>query len=279
MSDPNLTIYRELEQRSPEWVKARAGLVTASAVGALITKGAPGAIAYDCPDCKSKPGVGCVALRGGASIKTTHRSRIATAAHHAPTAEPVLTVADNDTARGLITTLAAERITGRVEDTPMTRDMFRGVVSEPFARDAYAAHFGVEVEEIGFMVRHLKGYSIGYSPDGLVGEDGAIEIKAPRAKGHIATILADEVPAYYMAQVQTALLVSGREWCDYVSFSGGMPLYTKRVFLDLAWAKAICEAASRAEAAINDITTRYEAATVGLPMTDPIPDPFEEITV
>ncbi len=154
---------------------------------------------------------------------------------------PTLTVADNDVSRGLIATLVTERVTGWTEDTPMSSDMWRGVEHEPYARDAYATHHG-DVTEVGFMVRDEDGWTLGYSPDGLVGDDGLIEIKCPRAKTHLKTILADEVPAYYMAQCQAGLLVSGRKWLDFVSFVAGMPLYTKRVQPDPAWADAITAA-------------------------------------
>ena len=275
MSTPGLTIYRDLDQRSEAWYAARAGLVTASAVGKLITSGSPSADRFECAECAAPAGEPCISLRGGAPIKTMHPGRHAAAA----TAAPVLTGADNDTSRGLITTLAAERITGHVEDTPMTSDMYRGIDAEPFARDAYAEHERVEVDEVGFIVRDFGKFRLGYSPDGLVGDNGLIEIKAPRARGHITTALTGEVPAYYMAQLQTGLLVTGRQWIDYVSFHGGMALYVIRVYPLAEWQSAIKQAALAAEAAITQITEDYEAATAGLPMTDRIPDPFAEIQV
>lgn len=274
----NLTIYRELEQRSDEWYAARCGLVTASAIGRLITASSPGAGSYMCSECAAPAGEPCISLRGGTPIKTMHSSRVALAADMAATAEPVLSLATGDTAQGLLVTLAAERISGHVEDTPISGDMWRGIEAEPFARDAYAEHNDVTVEEVGFMVRHFDGYSIGYSPDGLVGDDGLIEIKAPRAKGHVTTVLADEVRAHYMAQMQTGLLVSGRKWIDYVSFNGGMALWPKRVTPDPLWFAAIHTAAQHAETEIGDITARYQAATKGLPMTERIPDLIDTLT-
>ena len=154
---------------------------------------------------------------------------------------PTRKVADNDVSRGLTTVLAAERITGWTEDTAMTSDMYRGVECEPFARDAYAEHHA-PVAEVGFMRREEDGWTLGYSPDGLVGDDGLIEIKSPRAKTHLRTILADEVPAHYMAQCQAGLLVSGRKWLDFVSYVGGMPLYVKRVEPNAEWQQAIADA-------------------------------------
>lgn len=266
-----LTIYAELEQRSPEWLAARCGLVTASTLGRLITASAPGADAYECPECSAPSSEPCISLRGGTPIKTMHSGRVATATSAASTAPPVLTVADNDTSRGLLATLAAERITGNVEDIPMTSDMWRGVDSEPFARGCYAENYA-PVTEVGFMVRDFGTYRIGYSPDGLVDDDGLIEIKAPRAKTHVQTILADEVPAHYMAQCQTGMLVSGRKWCDFISFNGGMHLWPKRVHFDPAWAEVIQSAALSAEQAITGTVDRYQAAVKHLPMTQPLPN-------
>ena len=269
--------YPDVVQRSQAWYELRCGLVTASAIGALITASAPGADAYECPECAAPPDEPCISLRGGMPIKTMHSGRHEAAASHAATAPPVLKVADNETARGLIHTLAAERIAGKGEDTPMTSDMWRGVDSEPYARAAYERHAGVEVVEIGFQIREFDGVRVGYSPDGLVNDDGTIEIKAPRAKTHIATVIAGEVPAHYMPQCQAALFVSGRAWCDFISFSGGLHLFPVRVYPDARWQAVIRDAAVAAEERISDLVARYEAAVEGLPLTEPIPTP-EEIT-
>ena len=262
--------YPDVEQRSDEWHELRRGIVTASTIGALITVGPPNALSVDCPECGVEFGP-CVSVNRKTPIllKTVHAARVGLANQ----SRPVIEVADNDTARGLIHTLAAERIRGMGEDTPMTSDMWRGVDSEPYAREAYEAHAGVEVVEIGFMVREVDGARIGYSPDGLVGDDGCIEIKAPRAKTHVATVLADAVPAHYMPQLQAALFVSGRAWCDFISFSGGMHLFPKRVYPDPRWQAVIRDAAIAAEERITDLTDRYAKAVEGLPLTDPIPDP------
>jgi hypothetical protein len=180
---------------------------------------------------------------------------------------PTLRVADNDVSRGLTATLAAERITGWTEETPMTSDMWRGVDSEPYARDIYSGHYH-QAEETGFMLRTEDGWQLGYSPDGLVGVDGLIEIKAPRAKTHLRTILADKVPAHYMPQLQAGLLVTGREWIDFVSYVGGMPLFVKRVTPDPAWFDAITAACIAFETNAAQIVGDYTTATKGLPATE-----------
>jgi putative phage-type endonuclease len=184
--------------------------------------------------------------------------------------------ASNDKSRSLIAQLAAERITGRAEPVFVNDDMMRGTLHEPFARDRYAETQGVEVEQVGFMVREFSGgVRIGVSPDGLIADDGGLEVKCPRAKTHVQTILADEVPSYYMAQVQTSLVVSGRDWWDFVSFCSGLPLYTKRVTPDAKWRDAIITAATNAELAIAAMVTRWNEATADLPATEYIPNDMD----
>lgn len=270
-----LTIHSDLEQRSPEWYAIRCGMITASLMGKLVTTAAPGAEMFDCPECASPAGEPCVSLRGGKPIKTMHPDRHALSA----AAEPVLTVADSDTSRGIIATLAAERISGKVEESHPTPDMWRGIESEPFAREAYSAH-RAKVVETGFMVRDFGRFKIGCSPDGLVGDDGGIEIKSPRAKSHVLTVIDGEVPAQHMAQMQTFLLVSGRTWCDFISFHGGLHLFVQRVTRDPHWESIILDAAAAAEASIAALVAAYEQAVDGMPLTDPLPDYYnDEITV
>lgn len=186
-------------------------------------------------------------------------------------------VAKNDYSRGLTATLVAERITGHVEPTQVSGPMLRGQMDEPYARDAYSEHHA-PVNVIGFMVRNFGKYKIGYSPDGLVHEDGLIEIKSRAQKKHLQTILADDVPLENMAQIQTGLLVSGREWCDYVSFCSGMPLWTKRVEPNEKWFDAITDAALTFETNAAEMIATYKTATENLPATERL-DHFAEIEI
>lgn len=179
-------------------------------------------------------------------------------------------VADNMATRALTATLVAERVSEHVEPTFVSDDMELGHLIEPLARSLYAEHFGAPVTEVGFMVRDDLGFKIGYSPDGLVGSDGLIEIKSRRPKEHLTTIVSDEVPAENMAQIQCGLWVAGRQWCDYLSYSGGMPMWRKRVTPDPTWQEAIVAAATAFEKAANEMTDKYLRAVVGLPMTERI---------
>lgn len=178
-----------------------------------------------------------------------------------------LKVADNETSRGLTMTLAAERITGHVDYVHPTFDMQRGTDDEPFARAVYAERYG-HVDEIGFAVIEEGGVKLGFSPDGLVGEEGLIEIKSRKPKEHLTHVLANRPPAYNMAQMQAGMYVMDRKWCDYVSFSAGLPLWVHRVHRDIKWFEAIWNAAETFEINVTNIVNNFNAATEGLPMTE-----------
>lgn len=265
-----LKVYEKLEQGSTEWLQARAGLVTASTVGRLITSRSVSAIEYLCPNCGAAPESPCESKpnKDGETreLKTLHPERADTAR---ALNESVLTVATGDTAQSLRDTLIAERITGHVEPVPVSRAMERGNLDEPYARAAYADSYA-PVTEVGFIVNNDHIHSIGYSPDGLVGDDGLIEIKSRDQKIQLRTFLRDEVPAENMAQLQCGLLVTGRKWIDYVSYSGGMPLYVKRVFPDAEWFAVILDAVERFEVNATEVISRYLDAVADKPVTERI---------
>lgn len=180
--------------------------------------------------------------------------------------------ASNPASRGLAALLVSERVTGWVEPTFMSDDMMRGVMDEPRAREMYAETRNVSVQQVGFMVRHEEWGELGYSPDGLVPDDGLIEVKSRAPKKHLQTILADEVPAENIAQIQAGLLVSGREWCDYISYTAGMPMWVRRVYPDPDWHKAIRAAVHAFEEAAVEMVKNYRAAITGLPVAERIDD-------
>jgi hypothetical protein len=186
--------------------------------------------------------------------------------------------ASNDTSRALTMHLVAERITGYTEPTYVNFDMERGNRDEPIARDLYSEHFA-QVTEIGFMVRQFSGARLGYSPDGLVGDDGLIEVKSRRQKKQLETILADAVPLENMAQCQAGLLVSGRKWLDFISFSGGMPLYVTRVYPDPKWFDAILAAVETFEANAAEMVATYSTRTANMPTTERVLDLEEMIVI
>lgn len=131
--------------------------------------------------------------------------------------------------------LVAERLTGNVEPTFTNAAMQWGTDKEPEAREAYEFYAGVFVDQVG-MIDHPKIAMTGASPDGLVGDDGLVEIKCPNTATHIETLLSGKVPAKYVTQMAWQMACTGRAWCDFVSFDPRMPehmrLFVQRVDRD-----------------------------------------------
>ena len=261
-----LTIHPNLIQGSEEWLDQRRGLVTASAVGQLLSHRTLAAVEHPCPACETSAGDPCVSKRNGAPIKASHPERVEFARQKNVT---VIEPATGELARGVTLLLAAERITGWTDPTFMSDDMLRGIDCEPIARSIYHEKYA-PVTEVGFMVLREADFTLGYSPDGLVGEDGLIEVKSPRAKNHLNTILDGSPPINYMPQLQAGLLVSGRKWIDYVSYVGGMPLYVTRVYPEPQWFSAIKQAAITFERNVDEIQRQYRESVTGLHPTDRI---------
>jgi putative phage-type endonuclease len=185
--------------------------------------------------------------------------------------------ANNDTSRAQLYQLLAERITGESEASFYNDDMARGHLLEPYARDLYAANYA-PVQECGFISCQISGVVIGYSPDGLVGDDGLIEIKSPRQKTHLKSLLTNQVPGEYIPQVQTGLAVSGRAWCDFISYAPGLPLFVRRVERDELVIGQIIAAAQAAEEHLAGMLVIYESLAAQFPATEPI-QPEQEIVI
>lgn len=175
---------------------------------------------------------------------------------------PTLKLASNDKSRAHLYQLLAQRITGYVEETFESFDILRGREDEIEARILYSANYA-PVEECGFITNDKWGFTLGYSPDGLVGDDGLIECKSRKQKFHTQTIVEcsakNEIPTEYMAQCQTGLLVTEREWVDFISYSGGMPMITTRVFADPDIQETILAAAYDFEEKIAHARAIYDA--------------------
>lgn len=175
-----------------------------------------------------------------------------------------LKVADNDKTRAHIWELLFQRLTRYVEPQYVSDDMLRGVEDEYYARELYAEHFA-PVEQVGFVTNDSWGFTIGYSPDALVGPDGLIECKSRRGKYQIQTIAEDVVPEEYILQLQTGLLVTGRKWVDFISYSGGLPMFVKRVEPDPLIQGAIVAAATAFEMKLADKEREYRATLAIMP--------------
>jgi len=122
-----------------------------------------------------------------------------------------------------------ERLTGESPESFKSDYMDRGHELEIFAKEAYEIYSFETVNPGGFF--ELNEW-IGASPDGLIGEDGQIEIKSPAYNTFIDYILSDKVPSEYTYQIQGQLYVTGRKWSDFVAYHPKLPLIVKRVYPD-----------------------------------------------
>lgn len=117
--------------------------------------------------------------------------------------------------------LTAEQLTGNREEMFTSAAMQWGTDNEPVARLRYELESGSDVEECGFFAH--PDIMTGASPDGLVGDDGLLEIKCPNTATHIETLRKRKVPSQYYWQVMGQMWMTGRKWCDFVSFDPRLP--------------------------------------------------------
>ena len=163
--------------------------------------------------------------------------------------------------------LIAERISNKPMPSYTSWAMQWGIDNEKLASDSYTALTGNPVVAVGF-VKHptIKWY--GGSPDGLVGDDGSIEIKCPETAKHLNTILTGEVDEEYLDQMMGNMIVTGRKWCDFVSFDprieGEMSIFVKRIGYDVVRAKEI---EREAVIFINEMIDKIDRMLVNYPRT------------
>lgn len=137
--------------------------------------------------------------------------------------------------------LVAERLTGERVDFFQSAAMAWGTETEPLARLRYSLITGNDAEECGFFAH--TNLMAGASPDGLIGDDGTLEIKCPNTATHIDTLRSGSIPYKYYWQVMGQLWLTGRKWCDFVSFDPRLPdnaqFFTTRVMRDEAKIKEL----------------------------------------
>lgn len=128
--------------------------------------------------------------------------------------------------------LVAERLTGCVAQSFTNAAMIHGTETEPEARRAYEFFVDRDVQQVGFTP-HPAIEMAGASPDGLVGDDGLLELKCPNTATHLDTLITGRIPDKYHKQMQFQMACTGREWCDFASYDNRMPermrLFVKRV--------------------------------------------------
>jgi len=160
--------------------------------------------------------------------------------------------------------LILERLTGEKADSFTNAAMQWGIDTEAEAKAAYAFRNDVAVQDVGF-VDHPTVAMSGASPDGLVGEDGLVEIKCPISATHLDVLLSEKVPGKYVTQMQWQMACTGRAWCDFASYDPRMPpemqLFIKRVVRDdeiiAAMEAEVSAFLDEVEASINELRGKY----------------------
>ena len=133
----------------------------------------------------------------------------------------------------------------------VTEAMQNGTDREPAARDLYEIITGNTVVQVGFVIARDEPFAPGCSPDGLVGDEGGIEIKSPEPWTHMQTIIEGKMPSKYIAQTQGFLFVTGRQWVDFVSYCPLYPaqhqIFIERQYRDEKYIAALAAATARAQ--------------------------------
>lgn len=160
--------------------------------------------------------------------------------------------------------IVAERLTGEAAEGFTNAAMQRGTELEPLARQCYEFARGVSVIEVGF-VPHTAIENFGASPDGLVGDDGLVEIKCPGTAKHISTLRGASIDGKYITQMQVQMACTGREWCDFVSYDPRLPvemqLHVRRVERDSQYIdeieREVIAFLGEVDATIADLQSRF----------------------
>lgn len=135
--------------------------------------------------------------------------------------------------------LAGESITGVPEPTYQSLSMLRGIEMEDEAREYYSFLTGQEVQRVGFCLQDKNGVKYGCSPDGLIGDDGIVEIKCPSLAVHVEYLLGNKLPTAYFQQVHGEILCTERKWNDFFSYYPGMKPFLLRVYPDQPFLQAL----------------------------------------
>lgn len=197
----------------------------------------------------------------GSAMWLAARCGLLTASEFDRILTPTPKVADNPKSRAHLWEIAAQRITGYVEPQYVSDAMLRGQEDEILARDLYSDRFA-KVEQCGFVTNNKWGFTLGCSPDGLVGNDGLIECKSSCQKLHVQRIFeyfeSGQAPEEFMLQVQGLLLITERKWCDLILRCSGMPQKHIRVWPNAQIQSAIVDAAAKFECRINEVVAAWQ---------------------
>jgi hypothetical protein len=162
--------------------------------------------------------------------------------------------AESKTRRTYMLKLIGEQITGQPKYDYSNDQMERGKQMEAEARNLYAMVADVEPIKVGFMRRG----DAGCSPDSLIGTNGISEIKTKLAHLQLEVLLSDRLPPEHVPQTQGQLWIAEREWCDFVSYWPGLPLFIKRVHRDEDYIRNLAAAVQAFNDEMQELMTRVQ---------------------
>lgn len=152
--------------------------------------------------------------------------------------------------------IVAKRL-GVYQEPPPTWAMERGTELEPSAKLAYTKQTGREIQDVGFVLPDNTD-AYGGSPDGLVGDDGLVEIKCPLAETLISYHASGGLPIQYKPQIQGLLLITGRVWCDFYVFHPELNPFLLRVEPDYDYQAKIADGLLKLLEEIQRIETKVK---------------------
>lgn len=167
----------------------------------------------------------------------------------------ILAKGEGKTRRRYMLDLASERLTGAIADSYTNDHMERGHVMEEEARNMYAFRCDMDPQRVGFIRR--DDVRAGASPDSLLGNDGLLEIKTKLGALQLDVLELDRLPPEHVAQVQGQLWVSGRDYCDFVSYWPRLPLFVKRVERDHAYIAKLQQAVADFNGELDALVAKY----------------------
>jgi predicted phage-related endonuclease len=167
----------------------------------------------------------------------------------------ILAKGEGKTRKRYLLDLAAERITGEMAESYSNSHMERGHAMEAEARNMYAFRMDQDPVRVGFIRRDAE--RAGASPDSLVGDDGLLEIKTKLGALQLEVLEQKRLPSEHVAQVQGQLWVSGRAFCDFVSYWPKLPLFVTRVARDEAYIASLAQAVADFNGELDSLVKRY----------------------
>lgn len=167
----------------------------------------------------------------------------------------VLAKGEGKTRRRYLLDLAAERLTGEVAEGYTNAHMERGHALEDEARQLYAFRHDAEPQRVGFV--RCDTHRAGASPDSLLGDDGVLEIKTRLGALQLDLLESGRLPPEHRAQVQGQLLITGRPWCDFVSYWPRLPLFVTRVERDEKYLTTLAQELADFNGELDALVAKY----------------------